>query len=55
MTPDVALFRRDALPIEAIIIGPRPHQDSQLNAVNLMLSEYGLKADVRQSRIPFRE
>jgi hypothetical protein len=55
--PFIKLFDSlpDALPIKAIIIGPHPHQDSQLNAVNLMLSEYGLKADVRQSRIPFRE
>jgi hypothetical protein len=57
VTPFVKLFDTlaDPLPIKSIVVGPHPHQESQVEAVCLMLSEYGVNAKVRASRIPFRE
>jgi hypothetical protein len=42
------------LPIKSILVGPNPHQASQMTALEIMLSELGIKGEVRSSRIPFR-
>ncbi len=57
ITPFIKLFGDLAtdLPIKSIVVGPHPHQESQLAAVRLVISEHGIDCDVRASRIPFRE
>jgi Protein of unknown function (DUF2971) len=57
IVPYIKLFDLldDDLPIKSIVVGPHPHQDAQLAAVRLVTEEYGIKCDIRPSRIPFRE
>lgn len=57
ITPYIKLFDElgDDLPIRSIVVGPHPHQESQLAAVRLVTAENGLDCEVRASRIPFRE
>ena len=57
ITPFIKLFDyvTAALPIKSIVVGPQPHQESQLAAVRLLTAENRIDCDVRASRIPFRE
>jgi hypothetical protein len=57
IVPYVDLFGElpDKLPIKSVIIGPHPNQDLQRHAVELLLDRFGIAAEVRVSRIPFRE
>jgi len=57
ITPFIKLFDGlvDDLPIKSIVVGPHPHQESQLAAVRLVTAENGIDCEVRASRIPFRE
>jgi hypothetical protein len=57
ITPFIKLFDDLGadLPIKSIVVGPHPHQESQLAAVRLVTAENGIDCEVRASRIPFRE
>jgi hypothetical protein len=57
ITPFIKLFDDlgDDLPIKSIVVGPHPHQESQIAAVRLVTAENGIDCEVRASRIPFRE
>ena len=43
------------LPIKSIVVGPHPHQESQLAAARLVMAENRIDCEVRASRMPFRE
>jgi hypothetical protein len=55
--PYVKLFNEleRELSIKAVIIGPHHNQENQRKAVSLLLEQHKVKADVRLSKIPFRE
>jgi hypothetical protein len=55
--PYIALYESfdKALPIRAIIIGPHAEQENQRHAVELLLEQYGIDAEIRVSETPFRE
>jgi hypothetical protein len=57
ITPFIKLFEEPTydLPIKSIVVGPHPHQESQLAAARLVAAENGIDCEVRASRIPFRE
>jgi hypothetical protein len=57
ITPFIKLFEKldSTLPIKSVVVGPHPHQDSQVEAVRLALRENGVDCPIRASRIPFRE
>jgi hypothetical protein len=57
ITPFIKLFDSLGceLPIKSVVVGPHPHQESQVKAVDLILRENGIDCPVRTSRIPFRE
>ena len=57
ITPYIKLFEGliDRLPIKSIIVGPHPNQQSQFDAVKIMISQLGFDAELRASNIPFRE
>ncbi len=43
------------LPIKSILIGPHPNQDNQQTAVELLLNQHGIKAEVRRSKLSLRQ
>jgi hypothetical protein len=56
IVPYIALYDglRRALPIKAVIIGPHANQDNQRHAVELLLEQHAIDAEIRLSEIPFR-
>lgn len=41
------------LPIKRIIVGPHPNKKERIRAVEMLLDQYGIKADVSASEIPY--
>jgi hypothetical protein len=56
--PYISLFEelRVALPIESIIVGPRPVQDKQADAIKIGLDATPFaNVEIRLSEIPYRQ
>ncbi len=55
--PYIALYEGlvKALPIKAIIIGPHAEQENQRHAVELLLEQHAIDAEIRVSKTPFRD
>ena len=57
--PYVALFDgitlppKKCLPIKRIIVGPHPNKNERVRAVEILLDQYGIKAKVSPSEIPY--
>jgi hypothetical protein len=53
--PFVRLFAPDEmkLPIQRILVGPHPRAKLRTNTLELFLKEYGISAEVAQSKIPY--
>jgi len=56
VVPYIGVFDKSKLklPIKSILIGPHPNQDNQHTAVELLLDQYGVHAEVRRSKLSLR-
>jgi hypothetical protein len=57
VVPYIAVFDQSKLklPIKSILIGPHPNQDNQQTAVELLLDQHDIKAEVRRSKLSLRQ
>jgi len=57
VVPYIAVFDKSELklPIKSILIGPHPNQDNQQAAVELLLDQHEVKAEVRRSKLSLRQ
>jgi hypothetical protein len=57
VVPYIAVFDKSELklPIKSILIGPHPNQDNQQTAVELLLDQHDIKAEVRRSGLSLRQ
>jgi hypothetical protein len=55
LVPYIRLFEEPdrKLPIKSVIVGPHPEKMKRKKAVEMLLAQYGISADVRVSEIPY--
>jgi hypothetical protein len=57
VVPYIAVFDNSelTLPIKSDFDRPHPNQDNQQTAVELLLNQHGIKAEVRRSKLSLRQ
>jgi hypothetical protein len=57
VVPYIAVFEKSGLklPIKSILIGPHSNQDNQQTAVELLLDQHNISAEVRRSKLTLRQ